>query len=101
MLSLSPDIEQHFQESLQSTEHGTYLTMDPGLAQRIVQNINRSYEESILAEGQPVLLTTPAIRPHLAQLLARFIPTLPVISQAEIPPDINLNSIGMVTLNAS
>ncbi len=101
MLSLSPDIEQHFQESLQSTEHGTYLTMDPGSAQRIVQNINRSYEESILAEGQPVLLTTPAIRPHLAQLLARFIPTLPVISQAEIPPDINLNSIGMVTLNAS
>ncbi len=101
ILSLSPDIEQLFQESLQATDHGTYLAMDPNTAQRLIQTINHSYEASILTEGQPVLLTSPLIRPHLAQLLTRFIPTLPVISQAEIPPDINLNSLGMVTLDAS
>lgn len=101
ILSLSPEIEQLFQESLQATDHGTYLTMDPNTAQRVIQTINRNYEESILSEGQPVLLTSPLIRPHLAQLLTRFIPTLPVISQAEIPADINLNSLGMVTLDAS
>lgn len=51
-----------------------------------------------MAEGQPVLLTSPPIRHHLSQLLSRFLPTMPVISQAEIPADIRLESVAMVEL---
>jgi flagellar biosynthesis protein FlhA len=99
ILTLNQNIENLFQESLRQTDHGTYLAMQPDLAQKIIQSINQAMEKAVVSDGQPVLLTTPTIRTHLAQLLTRFIPTLPVISQAEIPPDIRLESVTSVGLN--
>ena len=98
IISLAPAIENAFQESIKRTDNGTYLAMEPGLAHKIIQAINKASEKGIVAEGQPVLLTSPAIRQHLAQLLARFLPTMPVISQAEIPADIRLESVAMVEI---
>jgi len=98
IISLAPAIENAFQESIKRTENGSYLAMEPGLAHKIIQAINKASEKGIVAEGQPVLLTSPVIRQHLAQLLARFLPTMPVISQAEIPADIRLESVAMVEI---
>jgi flagellar biosynthesis protein FlhA len=52
----------------------------------------------MVADGQPILLVTPQLRSQLAQLLTRFIPTLPVISQAEIPADVKIQSVATVEL---
>jgi len=98
IISLTPSIENAFQESIKRTDQGSYLAMEPGLAHKIIQSINKAAEKGIVAEGQPVLLTSPLIRQHLAQLLARFLPTMPVISQAEIPGDIRLESVAMVEI---
>jgi len=98
IISLAPAIENAFQESIKRTENGSYLAMEPGLAHKIIQAINKASEKGIVAEGQPVLLTSPVIRQHLSQLLARFLPTMPVISQAEIPADIRLESVAMVEI---
>ena len=98
IISLSPSIENTFQESIKRTDNGSYLAMEPGIAHRIIQAINKAAEKGIVAEGQPVLLTSPLIRQHLSQLLARFLPTMPVISQAEIPADIRLESVAMVEI---
>jgi flagellar biosynthesis protein FlhA len=51
-------------------------------------------EDAVGTDGQPVVLASPVARPHLAQLVMRFLPNVPVISQAEIPPDIRLSSVG-------
>jgi flagellar biosynthesis protein FlhA len=98
IISLAPAIENTFQESIKRTDNGSYLAMEPGLAHKIIQAINKAAEKGIVAEGQPVLLTSPLIRQHLSQLLARFLPTMPVISQAEIPADIRLESVAMVEI---
>lgn len=98
IISLAPAIENTFQESIKRTENGSYLAMEPGLAHKIIQAINKAAEKGIVAEGQPVLLTSPLIRQHLSQLLARFLPTMPVISQAEIPSDVRLESVAMVEI---
>ncbi|PKN40176.1 MAG: flagellar biosynthesis protein FlhA [Deltaproteobacteria bacterium HGW-Deltaproteobacteria-18] len=98
IISLSPTIENTFQDSIKRTDNGSYLAMEPGLAHKIIQAINKAAEKGIVAEGQPVLLTSPLIRQHLSQLLARFLPTMPVISQAEIPADIRLESVAMVEI---
>lgn len=98
IISLAPAIENAFQESIKRTDNGSYLAMEPGLAHKIIQAINKASEKGIVAEGQPVLLTSPLIRQHLSQLLARFLPTMPVISQAEIPADIRLESVAMVEI---
>jgi len=98
IVTLSPTIDKAFMDSLRQTEHGAYLAMEPAQAQRIIQSINEAAERAVNTDGQPVLLTTPAVRPHMAQLLQRFIPNLPVISQAEIPADVRLQTLAHVDL---
>ena len=98
IMTLAPKVEGAVQESVRQTDHGAYLAMEPGLAQRIIQAIQKAMDKAMLGDGQPVLLTSPLVRPHLAQLLSRFIPNLPVISQAEIPAEIKLQSIANIGL---
>ncbi len=99
IITLDNVVEKALQDSLRQSDHGAFLAMEPGLAQRIIRRINQASEEAVVSDGQPVLLATPMVRPHLAQLLQRFIPTLPVISQAEIPSDIRLKTVANVVLD--
>jgi flagellar biosynthesis protein FlhA len=73
--------------------------MDPGRAHQLIQRVNAAVEGAVGTDGQPVLLSSPVVRPHLAQLLQRFLPTVPVISQAEIPADIRLTAVANVVLD--
>ena len=75
------------------------MALDPMKAQQIIQAINNVTEAALVTDGQPVLLTSPVIRAHLAQIVLRFIPTLPVVSQAEIPAEIRLQTLAVVELN--
>ncbi len=94
VITLDPKAEQTLQESVRQTDGGTYLAMNPGTAQRLMQRINKAVEDAVTTDGQPVVLASPVTRPHLAQLVMRFLPNVPVISQAEIPSDIRLSSVG-------
>ncbi len=96
VLTLDQNAERTVQEGIRQTEGGTFLSLNPVTAQKLIQNVNNAVESAVMAEGQPVLLASPVIRPHLAQLITRFLPAVPVISQAEIPPDIHLQSVGIV-----
>jgi flagellar biosynthesis protein FlhA len=51
-------------------------------------------EAAVVTDGQPVVLASPLVRPHLSQLVTRFLPSMAVISQAEIPPDTRLHAVG-------
>ncbi len=96
VLTLDQQAERTVQESIRQTDGGTFLSLNPVVAQKLIQSVNNAVENAVMAEGQPVLLASPVIRPHLAQLITRFLPAVPVISQAEIPPDIQLQSVGIV-----
>jgi flagellar biosynthesis protein FlhA len=98
ILTLSQGLEKTFSDNLRQTDHGAYLAMEPSMAQRIIKAVNKAAEKAVETDGQPVLLTTPATRPHLAQLLSRFIPNLPVVSQAEIPSDVKLLTLANVDI---
>ena len=98
IIVLSPQVDGVLQAALKPPEQGNYLVLDPTYAQKLIQQIGESLENASNFDGQPVLLTTPLLRPHLAQLMIRFLPTLPVISQAEIPADIRIQSIASVDL---
>jgi flagellar biosynthesis protein FlhA len=98
LLTLDAEIEKTLQESLRQTDQGAYLALDPVVARQIIQRINAGLEQAVVTSGQPILLTSPMIRPHLAQLMLRFAPTLPVISQAEVPSDVRLENIATIGL---
>ena len=97
VMTLAPDAERMVQEGIRQADNGvTFLSLNPASAQRLVGNIGATADNAMGTDGQPVLLVPPLIRPHLAQIVSRFLPTVPVISQAEIPPDIRLQSVGTV-----
>ncbi|MDP2848097.1 MAG: flagellar biosynthesis protein FlhA [Humidesulfovibrio sp.] len=99
IVTLSSDIDATLMSSLRNTDQGGYLALEPAKAQQIIKAIGNAQESAVGTDGQPVLLTTPQVRPHLAQLLLRFLPTMPVISQAEIPADIRIQSLATVKLS--
>ena len=71
-----------------------YLSLNPSVAQKLMHNINMAVESAATSSGQPVLLVTPMVRSQLAQLVMRFLPNVPVVSQGEIPVDTRLQSVG-------
>lgn len=98
IITLNQKIDEILNSAMRPAEQGGYLALEPGVAQQIIQAINRATEEAMVADGQPVLLVTPQIRTQFSQLLSRFIPTLPVLSQAEIPADIRIQSAATVEI---
>ena len=98
IITMSPQIDEILNNAMRPAEQGGYLALEPGIAQNLIKSINKSAEDAMVSDGQPILLVTPQIRSQLAQLLTRFIPTLPVISQAEIPADVKIQSAATVEL---
>ncbi len=98
IMTLDPQADRTVQESIRQTDTGSFLALNPVAAQKLINNLNEVAENSVMFSSQPVLLTSPMIRPHVAQLVTRFLPNIPVLSQAEIPADIRLHSAGNVTM---
>ena len=69
------------------TDHGVVLALDPQQAQNIASRIARALEQAM---AQPVLLCSPALRPHLYRLFARVLPHLGVLSHNEVPAHIHV-----------
>ena len=99
IITLDPRAEQTLQEAIRQTENGVYLALAPGSAQKLIQQISKSIEGAVTTDGQPVVLVSPLVRPHLAQLVSRFLPSAPILSQAEIPSDIRLTAVGNVGID--
>jgi flagellar biosynthesis protein FlhA len=99
IVTLSGEIDELLTASLRNSDQGGYLALEPGKAQQVIRAISSAQDNTAGTDGQPVLLTAPQIRPHLAQLLLRFLPTMPVMSQAEIPADIRIQSLATVKLS--
>jgi flagellar biosynthesis protein FlhA len=96
VLVLDPSIEQALQQSVETSERGSYLAMDPNRVQELLTRITNSINE-LLPGAQPVLLTNPVVRPHLFRLLERAMPHLVVLSHSEVPLDVRVVSLGTVT----
>ena len=98
IITFDPKAEQTIQDAVKHTDSGTFLALTPGVAQKMMQQINTAVEGAVNTDGQPVVLVSPMVRPHLAQLVTRFLPTVPVLSQAEVPADIRINAVGLVRI---
>ncbi|QWV97057.1 flagellar biosynthesis protein FlhA [Geomonas nitrogeniifigens] len=101
VLTLDHDIEETIVDSVQLSEQGSYLAIDPHVAQRVLAAIRRNAEQFDAIGALPVLMASPSIRRHVKKLTERFMPNLAVISHNEIPPNIKIQSLGVVVINAS
>ena len=95
VLVLDPQLEQTIQSGIEVTDRGSFLALDPGKLQELLNRIATGIT-SLLPGAQPVLLTNPVVRPHLRRLLERALPHLVVLSHSEIPLDVRVINLGTV-----
>jgi len=96
LVALSQEREDQLANAIQSSPQGTYLGLDPDVAQDIIQGVEGQLERFSVLNFQPILLCSPLIRPHVKRLTERFIPNLVVLSHNEISNDVRIESLGMV-----
>jgi flagellar biosynthesis protein FlhA len=96
VITLAPDLERLL-ESSKAAGGGDQITLEPTLAQNMINNLSAEVEE-ILNSGTPVsLVVSPTLRPWLSKFTRMRVPDLYVLSYGEIPDDLSIkvrSSIG-------
>jgi flagellar biosynthesis protein FlhA len=100
VLTLQQDLEERISKGIQRTEQGSFLTLEPGLLQRLLQSTNNEVKKALNLGYHPVILTTPLLRRHLRKLLERFLPEVVVLAHTELTSPLEITSLGMIGYHA-
>ncbi|MFZ4858507.1 MAG: flagellar biosynthesis protein FlhA [Desulfuromonadaceae bacterium] len=100
LVTIDREVEDLIAEAIQPSDQGNYLAIEPAIAQQIISSIRSMSERFSSSGAQPVLLASPSIRRHVRKLIERFVPHMAVLSHNEIPQNIKIQSLGVVSLNA-
>ncbi|GAA4871692.1 flagellar biosynthesis protein FlhA [Paenibacillus vulneris] len=98
VITVGPSLEKKIAESVQQSDQGSYLALDPSSTQMIYQRVTDQVTRLIQAGQQPIVLTSPTIRMYLRQLLERTMQDIPVLSYSELEPNVEIQSMGVVNL---
>lgn len=98
VVTLDPKIEQEIMGSVKQTEQGTYLTLDPEKTQDIIQSIGEEITKLENLGKNPIIITSPIVRMYFKKLTSDYYKDLIVISYNEIESNVELQSVGMVTV---
>jgi flagellar biosynthesis protein FlhA len=98
VVTVGPSLEKKIAESVQQSDQGTYLALDPSSTQLIYQRLSEQLAKLIQTGQQPIILTSPTIRMYLRQLLERSMQDIPVLSYSELEPNVEIQSVGVVNL---
>jgi len=96
VLTLQPEVSSHLVDSLQATESGPQLSLDPEWLQRFLTAIAREMERVASLGRQPILLVPAGIRLALRRATERSLPNLTILSYREIAPNVQVHAAGMV-----
>ncbi len=96
---LEKTLEEKLISSIQPTDQGTVLALDLTFSQKIIEKIGNEAKKAMLQNYQPVLLVHPILRGRLRRFLDRYIQGITVISHNEIPPQIRIQSVGVIRIN--
>ncbi|MED1784791.1 flagellar biosynthesis protein FlhA [Brevibacillus fortis] len=99
VLTAGAGLEKAISERVEQSEQGSYLAMDPETSQRIFQNMSTEVSKMINSGQQPIILSSPAVRMYLRQLVDRMMPDVPVLSYSELEPHVEVQSVGMVNIS--
>ena len=84
LVTLSPEWEAAFAESLTGPPEDRQLAMAPSKLQAFMQALRGAFDAAAATGEAPVLLTSGGIRAHVRAIVERIRPNTPVLAQAEI-----------------
>lgn len=98
VVTLDPGIEQEIMGSIKQTEQGAYINLDPEKTQSILNSVKEEMEKMEELGKNPIIVTSPIVRMYFKKLTSEQFNDLIVVSYNEIETDVELQSIGMVTV---
>lgn len=99
VVTLDPKIEQMIMGSVKQTEQGAYIALDPAVSREILKATEIEVQK-LESKGQaPIIVTSPIVRMYFKKLTSEYIKDLIVISYNEIDSNVELKSVGVVTIN--
>ncbi|MGI6778773.1 MAG: flagellar biosynthesis protein FlhA [Acetivibrionales bacterium] len=98
VITLDPKLEQMIMDSVQKTDTGAYVTLEPGITNKIISNLSKQVQKMARLGQQPIVLASPGVRIYFRRLTESIIPQLVVLSYNEIEPGVEVESVGMVSV---
>jgi flagellar biosynthesis protein FlhA len=98
-ITLGHSLESTISDALQQTDQGSFLSLDPSVAQQMMNNLAASLEKMSSLSYQPVVMCSAQIRYHVKRLVDRFLPHVIVLSYDEILSNVEIQSLDMLELN--
>lgn len=98
VITIPAKLEKMIADSVQQTEHGNYLAMNPQDSQMVLESIAREVEKVSFMEQSPIILCSPGIRMYLRQLTERYFPQIPILSYNELDANVEIQSVGVVNI---
>ena len=96
LVTLSPEWEQTFAESIVGNGDERQLSMAPSKLQEFISGVRQVFERQALMGETPVLLTSPNIRPFVRSIVERFRPSTVVMSQNEVHPKAKIKTVEQI-----
>ena len=98
VITLDAGLEQVIMDSVQQTEYGSFLNLDPSSAQRIINNLLKEVQKLNSMGEQPIILASPVVRLYFKRMIDQVAPGLVVLSYNELDPSVEVQSVGVVSI---
>ncbi len=98
VVTLDPQIEQEIMNSVKQTEQGAYLALDPERTKGIIASVGNEIQKLENLGKNPIIITSPIVRMYFKRLTEDYYKDLIVVSYNEIESNIELQSVGMVSV---
>ena len=98
VVTLDPAVEQDIMGAVKNTEQGSYLTLDPEETNKIVKSLGEELKKLEDLGKNPIVITSPIVRLYFKKLVSDYYKDVIVISYNEVEPNVELQSVGMVTV---
>ncbi|MGN0151373.1 MAG: flagellar biosynthesis protein FlhA [Wujia sp.] len=99
VVTLDPKVEQMIMSSVKQTEQGAYISLDPAITKSILKATEIEIKKLENKGQAPIIITSPIVRMYFKKLTSEYFKDLIVISYNEIDSDVELKSVGVVTID--
>ncbi|GFI29060.1 flagellar biosynthesis protein FlhA [Lachnospiraceae bacterium] len=99
VITLDPKLEQEIMGSVKQTEQGAYLTLDPEKTKAIMTSLETEIAKLENLGKNAIIITSPIVRMYFKKLTEDYFRDLIVVSYNEVESNVELQSVGMVSLS--
>ena len=100
-ITLDPRLEQQIAQGMRQTPTELNLVLEPNLARHIIGKLSHYVQQMVASGQQPLVLCAPQIRLGFKRFFESAFAELSVLSYAELPSRVEVQSAGTVELPAA